>query len=157
MYGYGYNYDHSLTRPPGSLLDRLRRLPAAVIQKITRRPLLSSNGQHSSGGMAQWLEETPGDWVSSEFAEPKQQPETADDQPAARPSVDSSIMTVAEAAIQLEESEEVIEEWCRSGLLPAVRIGKRWLVTGLTVEGSPPATEPNTEQTSDQVEPLRNM
>jgi capsular exopolysaccharide synthesis family protein len=157
MYGYGYNYDHSLTKPPGSLLDRLRRLPAAVIQKITRRPLLSSNGQHSSGGMAQWLEETPGDWASSEFTEPKQQPETADDQPAARPSVDSSIMTVAEAAIQLEESEEVIEEWCRSGLLPAVRIGKRWLVTGLTVEGSPPATEPDTEQTSDQVEPLRNM
>lgn len=47
---------------------------------------------------------------------------------------DTVILTTAEAAERLETTEETVRGWCVAGRLPAVRIGKQWLVTGLTLK-----------------------
>ncbi|HLF29140.1 MAG TPA: polysaccharide biosynthesis tyrosine autokinase [Anaerolineae bacterium] len=44
---------------------------------------------------------------------------------------DTIILTTTEAAERLETTEETVRGWCAAGRLPAVRIGKQWLVTGL--------------------------
>ena len=128
-YAYGFDRPHS---SPG-LLARLRQVSAGAIGKITRRVAPSPNGHQHGAAQTHWLEDTPAVTPDEEVA-----PEIVPDvtpSPSASSSVSSTseIMTTAEAAIQLEVPEETIEEWCRTGQLPAVRIGKRWLVTGLAM------------------------
>lgn len=47
---------------------------------------------------------------------------------------DTVILTTSEAAERMGATEETVRGWCVSGRLPAVRIGKQWLVTGLTLK-----------------------
>lgn len=49
------------------------------------------------------------------------------------------ILTTEEAAERLNSSEEIVRGWCAAGRLPAIRIGKQWLVTGLTLQDAAPA------------------
>jgi len=128
---YTYTYGHKKRL---SLFARLRALPAATVGQIAFRLGLSRNGGPPGAAHEQWLEDT----APVHEAEPADQPTTPATAPAenaalplAGVSSDSEIMTVIEAAAQLDVPEDVIEEWCRTGQLPAVRIGRRWLVTGL--------------------------
>jgi len=137
LYGYGYNQSQTLHRAPIGLIGRLLALPAILIGKVTRRPALSANGHGGHHSAAQWLEEMSTDLESGEAAAPSEPAEASESPVPTPPKLDSMIMTVTEAAAQLEESEETIEEWCRAGALPSVRIGKRWLVTGLMPQEKP--------------------
>jgi excisionase family DNA binding protein len=41
---------------------------------------------------------------------------------------ESPFLTVSEAARFLRSSEKTVRVWCVTGQLPAVRIGRRWLI-----------------------------
>ena len=145
IYGYGYTYGH-VKAPPKTFLARLRALPSAVVGRITHRGAPSPNGQQPDRVIEEWLEETPGQPSAGKAAPPPTKPSTA---PVRS---DTDIMTVAEAAAQLEVPEDVVEEWCRTGQLPAVRIGKRWLVTGLAIAPKPASNGSSGEVPEDYVE-----
>jgi len=119
MVGYGYNY--SRAHPPNTntkvrgvrsrdFLGRLRSLPAIVVGKVTRRRVMSRNGEQPSTHMARWLEETPSNGTAGDLVSPSAPAAVAADRPAVKANSDSDMMTVAEAALQLEVPEETIEE-----------------------------------------------
>jgi len=91
-------------------LGRLRSLPTTVFQKVTRRRVMSRNGEQPSTPMARWLEETPRNGTVSDLVSPSAPAAVAADRPAVKANSDSDMMTVAEAALQLEVPEETIEE-----------------------------------------------
>ena len=114
MVGYGYNY--SRAHPPNTkvrsrdFLGRLRSLPTTVFQKVTRRRVMSRNGEQPGSHMARWLEETPRNGTAGDVVSPSAPAVVAADRPAVKADSDSDIMTAAEAALQLEVPEETIEE-----------------------------------------------
>lgn len=137
VFGYGYHY--GAVQKPQTFAARLRAFPRSIVGKVLRRTAPSVNGQGTIDGAERWLEETPGELPAEDIA-PRAARASTPAQAATTPArKDSDIMTVAEAAIQLDVQEEIIEEWCRTGQLPSVRIGKRWLVTGLSAAFKPAA------------------
>ena len=131
---YGYRYSYGQPAPPNGLLARLRRLPAGAFGRVARLLRLSPDGKRPRAASLQWLEDTPGDQLPEALAPQLQSVAVQAQAEGANARRDAPLLTVAEAAQELEVPEETIEEWCRTGQLPAVRIGRRWLVTGLARE-----------------------
>jgi capsular exopolysaccharide synthesis family protein len=148
--GQYYHY-YSQTAQRRTLLGRIKSLPSKVLRRPRPKPgppalpapaeaspasspqPADSDQLHGDNGQAQPALET--DRINRQEAADRMWTavEAADRD-------DSIILTTAEAAERLKTTEEIVRGWCAAGRLPAVRIGKQWLVTGLTLqEGSPHA------------------
>lgn len=48
--------------------------------------------------------------------------------------LDDQFLTVQEAAAYLKTTPTTISKWCRSGLLPAIKLGKVWRISRVELE-----------------------
>jgi capsular exopolysaccharide synthesis family protein len=144
--GQYYQY-YSRPAAAESLLTRIKRAPAALLARLRARRAPAPPRPRAGAIAAKETSDpraSPALWADGNGHAPA---ERADIQQMAErlwQSIDLAdrddtiILTTAEAAERLETTEETVRGWCASGRLPSVRIGKQWLVTGLTLREVPP-------------------
>ena len=146
--GQYYHY-YSQTAQRNTLLTRIKSLPSNVLRRIRPKPSQPAQPAAAEPSPASSLRPAESDQLHGDNgqAQPALETDRIHRQEAAdrlwkaieaADRDDSIILTTAEAAERLNTTEEIVRGWCAAGRLPAVRIGKQWLVTGLTLQEAPP-------------------
>jgi capsular exopolysaccharide synthesis family protein len=144
-------YHHDAESEAQGLFGRIKRLPSKLFRRVrsvfARRPQITPIPQPAQP-------EVDGSEVELSFDNVERNgiqkmaarlwdtAEAAEDE-------GTIILTTEEAAQRLNSTEEIVRGWCAAGRLPAIRIGKQWLVTGLTLQEAAP-TEKIEEYTSQE-------